>query len=183
MLKIATWNVNSLRVRLPHLLQWVERTQPTVIALQETKLPDADFPLPALQAAGYEAIFSGQRTYNGVAILSKTPMLDKVTDVANYPDPQRRLLAVTVGDVRVINLYVPNGQSVDSEKYQYKLAWLNNITAYISEELKTHPNLVVLGDFNIAPAAIDVHDAKAWEGKVLCSDLEREAFAGLLNLG
>jgi exodeoxyribonuclease III len=181
--KIATWNVNSLRVRLPHLLAWLKSAEPNVIALQETKLPDADFPLSQLTEAGYAAIFSGQRTYNGVALLSRNKMTDMVTDVDGFLDPQRRILAGTVGDIRVINVYVPNGQCVDSEKYHYKLTWLEHMTAFIAEQLKTHPKLIVLGDFNIAPQLIDVHDPAMWEGKVLFSEPERALFSKLLNLG
>lgn len=182
-LKIVSWNVNSLRVRLPHVLTLIDSHQPDVIALQETKLPDADFPLAALQEAGYSALFSGQRTYNGVAVLSKSPLSNPVTDIPGLDDPQRRVLAVTVGDTRVINLYVPNGESVTSDKYRYKLNWLEKLTDFLREELKNHPKTVILGDFNIAPDEIDVHDPIQWEGKVLFSTQERDAFRTLISLG
>lgn len=181
--KIATWNVNSLRVRLPHVLAWLSDMKPDVLALQEIKMPDADFPHEEISAAGYHAVVSGQRTYNGVAVLTRLPAKDPILDIPGLDDPQRRVLAVTVGEVRVINLYVPNGESVGSEKYQYKLNWLKHLDAWLTSEIQAHPKLVVLGDFNIAPADIDVHDPKAWDGKVLCSEPERAAFQGMLKLG
>lgn len=181
--KIATWNVNSLRVRLPHVLAWLSDMKPDVLALQEIKMPDADFPHEEMTAAGYHAVVSGQRTYNGVAVLTRLPASDPVLDIPELQDPQRRVLAVTVGDVRVINLYVPNGESVGSEKYQYKLNWLKHLDHWLKLEMKKHPKLVVLGDFNIAPADVDVHDPKAWEGKVLFSAPERAAFQDMLKLG
>lgn len=182
---IATWNVNSLRVRLAHLADWINLAKPDVIALQETKLIDADFPLSALAELGYSAVFSGQKTYNGMAILSKQKIhdTDVITDVPGLIDPQRRILCASIGDVRVVNLYVPNGQSVGSEKYQYKLSWLAKIKEFLAAELQKYPKLVVVGDFNIAPDAIDVHDPEQWEGKILCSDAERAAFADILSLG
>lgn len=181
--KIATWNVNSLRVRLPHVLTWLESAKPDVLALQETKVPDDDFPFAAIEEAGYQVVASGQRTYNGVAILSRIKAKDLVMDIPGQDDPQRRVLGATIGDVRVLNLYVPNGESVGSVKYGYKLGWLKNLQAYLQAELVKHPKFIILGDFNIAPADIDVHDPAAWAGKVLCSDLEREALAGITALG
>lgn len=183
MLKIATWNVNSLRVRLSHVLQWLQEHQPDILALQEIKLIDDDFPVTELQQAGYQCIFSGQKTYNGVAILSKQPMTDKQVDLPSFSDSQRRILLATVGDVRVVNLYIPNGESVVSEKYQYKLTWLQHVEQLLKQELQTHAKVVVLGDFNIAPEDRDVHDPAAWAGKVLCSELERVAFQSMLKLG
>lgn len=182
---IATWNVNSLRVRLAHLAEWLNMAKPDVLALQETKLLDADFPLSALAEMGYSAVFSGQKTYNGMAILSKHKILDTdvITDVPGLIDPQRRILCATIENVRVVNLYVPNGQSVGSEKYQYKLTWLAKIKEFLAAELQKYPKLVVVGDFNIAPDAIDVHDPLLWEGKVLFSEAERAAFADILQLG
>jgi len=181
--QIATWNVNSLRVRLPHLLDWLAVNPVDILALQETKLPDADFPQAALEEAGYRASFSGQRGYNGVAILTRTSFADSVadivTDVPGLEDPQRRVLALTAGTVRVIDLYVPNGQSLESEKYPYKLRWLEAVRAWISAEARAHERLVVLGDFNIAPEDRDVHDPKAWEGSVLVSPAERAQLAAL----
>jgi exodeoxyribonuclease-3 len=181
--KIATWNVNSLRVRLPQVLQWLESEQPDLLALQETKLTDDQFPETDLLAAGYHAVFCGQKTYNGVAILSRTPVTDVVTDIPNLEDPQRRILAVTHGDVRLIDLYVPNGESVESDKYLYKLDWLKWLNAWLETELARHARLVLVGDFNIAPQDADVHDPEAWRGSVLFSEPERAAFQRLLGLG
>ncbi len=182
-MKIATWNVNSLKVRLPHVLDWLAREQPDVLALQETKTEDGNFPLAALQAAGYQACFSGQKTYNGVAVLSRQAGEAMVTDVPGLDDPQRRILAVTVGACRIVDLYVPNGSEVGSEKYGYKLDWLSRVHDWLAGELQRHSRLVVLGDFNIAPEDRDVHDADAWREKILCSTPERQAFQGLLQLG
>lgn len=181
--KIATWNVNSLRVRLPQVLEWLAREKPDVLALQETKLVDADFPLIEIENAGYHAIFSGQKTYNGMAILSRLPAQEMVTALPGLEDPQRRVLAATIGNMRVLNIYIPNGESVISEKYQYKLGWLEKLHAYVAAEIKIHPNFVILGDFNIAPEDRDVHDPAEWEGKVLFSEPEKAAFQALLNLG
>lgn len=184
---IATWNVNSLRVRLPHVQQWLDSTRPDVLALQEIKLINDDFPLNEFQELGYHAIVSGQKTYNGVAILSRHPIesSNMVTDIPHLTDidPQRRLLAVTINNIRLVNLYIPNGQSVDSDKYRYKLNWLDALNRYLQQELTSATQLLVMGDFNIAPDEIDVHDPKLWAGKVLFSDLEREAFRMLLQLG
>jgi len=182
-MKIATWNVNSLRVRLPQVLQWLESAQPDLLALQETKTTDDVFPETDLLAAGYLALFSGQKTYNGVAILSRTPGRDIITDIPGLEDPQRRVLATTYGNVRLINLYVPNGESIESDKYQYKLNWLDKLAEWLKSELQQHAKLVVVGDFNIAPADADVHDPVAWKDSVLCSPAERAAFHRLLGLG
>jgi exodeoxyribonuclease-3 len=182
-MKIASWNVNSLNVRLPHVERWCEAAAPDVLALQETKLEDAKFPVDALARAGYHAAFSGQKTYNGVAILARQPLTDVVHGVDGYEDPQRRVLSATVGDVRVVNLYVVNGQAVGSEKFAYKLEWLARVRAHLAVELARHPRLVVLGDFNIAPDDRDVHDPDAWREQILCSTPEREALAGILGLG
>jgi exodeoxyribonuclease-3 len=179
----ATWNVNSLKVRLPQLTQWLSINPIDVVVLQETKLSDPDFPRTEIEALGYEAAFSGQKTYNGVATLARTGFEDVVTELPGLGDPQRRLLAVTVGGVRVINVYVPNGQSVDSEKYAYKLAWLAALEEYLRTELAAHRKLLILGDFNIAPEDVDVHDPKAWEGAVLVSPAERAALARVQALG
>jgi len=183
MLKIASWNVNSLNVRLPHVLAWSEVAQPDVLALQETKLTDDRFPVDALQEAGYRSVFAGQKTYNGVAILSREAATDPVTDIPGLDDHQRRILAATVGDVRIVNLYVVNGSEVGSEKYDYKLHWLDRVTRWLATELEQHDNLVVLGDFNIAPDDRDVYDPEAWREKILCSTLEREALGRILDLG
>ena len=182
-MKIATWNVNSLKVRLPQVLDWLAAHQPDVLCLQETKLEDVNFPSAEISAAGYQTVFSGQKTYNGVAILSKTPVADAVAAIPGLVDEQKRVLAATIAGVRVINLYIPNGQSVDSDKYQYKLGWLEAMTAWLADELARHPRLALLGDFNIAPDERDVHDPKAWEGQVLFSLPEREAFRRLVDLG
>jgi exodeoxyribonuclease-3 len=183
MVKIATWNVNSLRVRLPQVLDWLATQQPDILALQETKTLDGDFPRTDLETAGYQVAFAGQKTYNGVAVLSRSPMTEMVADLPGLQDPQRRVLGVTVAGARVLNLYVPNGQAVGSEKYDYKLSWLNALANYLQAQLATYPKLVVLGDFNIAPEDRDVHDPKLWENKVLCSEPERAALKRLLTLG
>jgi len=182
-MKIASWNVNSLRVRLPQVLDWLNQAQPDILAVQETKTSDPEFPASAFAEAGYQVLFSGQKTYNGVALMSRQLASDPVTDPPNLEDPQRRILAATVGDVRVIDLYVPNGSEVGSDKYAYKLDWLSKMTEYLRDELARHPRMVVLGDFNIAPEDRDVHDPEAWRGKILCSEPEREAFRNLLGLG
>lgn len=182
-MKLVTWNVNSLKVRLPQVLEWLGAHQPDVLCLQETKLEDVNFPVAEIFAAGYQTVFSGQKTYNGVAILSGTPVTDAVVAIPGFADEQKRVLAATIAGVRVINLYIPNGQSVDSDKYQYKLGWLEALTAWLADELAHHPRLVVLGDFNIAPDERDVYDPKAWEGQVLFSLPEREAFRRLVDLG
>ena len=182
-MKLVSWNVNSLKVRLPQVLEWLAAHQPDVLCLQETKLEDVNFPAAEIAAAGYQALFSGQKTYNGVAILSKLPAVEPIAAIPNFADEQKRVLAATIGDVRVIDVYIPNGQSVDSDKYQYKLSWLQALTAWLAEELARHPKLALLGDYNIAPDDRDVHDPKAWEGQVLCSQSEREAFRRLIGLG
>ena len=158
MLKIATWNVNSLNVRLPQVLSWLDSSRPDILALQETKLTDDKFPVAEFESAGYRALFSGQKTYNGVAILSREPGAEVITDLPGLDDPQRRVLAASYGELRVLNLYVPNGESVGSEKYAYKLDWLDKLIDFVAAELKRHPKLVVLGDFNIAPEERDVYD-------------------------
>ena len=182
-MKLATWNVNSLKVRLPQVLDWLGQHRPDVLCLQETKLEDANFPAGAIRDAGYQVLFSGQKTYNGVAILSRAPASDAVAAIPAFDDHQKRVLAATINDVRVICLYVPNGQSVDSDKYQYKLQWLAAVTAWLKDELKRFPRLAVLGDFNIAPEERDVYDPKAWEDQVLFSAQERDAFKALLDPG
>ncbi|HLB57817.1 MAG TPA: exodeoxyribonuclease III, partial [Gammaproteobacteria bacterium] len=182
-MKIATWNVNSLRVRLPHVLNWLISEKPDVLALQETKLPDADFPIDTIKEAGYDVVFSGQRTYNGMAILSKSPAADIIADLPELEDPQRRVLGVTLDDIRIINLYIPNGESVTSDKYRYKLQWLQKLDLFLKKELRTHSKIIILGDFNIAPADIDVHDPELWKGQVLFSEPERAAFQTILKIG
>ena len=181
---IATWNVNSLRVRLPQLLDWLVREQPDVVGLQETKVVDEDFPLAQLREAGYQAVFAGQPTYNGVALLSRCPPTDpRIRLPGREDDPQQRFVAASYGDLRVVNVYVPNGSAVGSDKYAYKLAWLADLRGYLASALAQWPRLLVMGDFNIAPADMDVHDPVAWEGQVLVSPAEREALDGLAALG
>jgi len=181
--RIATWNVNSLRVRLPQLLEWLAGANADVVALQETKLTDDAFPAAELQAAGYHSVWSGQKTYNGVALLARTEPAAVLRDMPGFDDPQRRVLAATVGKVRVINLYVPNGQSVGSDKFLYKLGWLRSLREWLRSELAAHPLLLVLGDFNIAPEDRDVHDPAAWAGSVHVSAEERAALRDTLALG
>lgn len=182
-MKIATWNVNSLRVRLPQVLDWLTTQQPTILGLQETKLTDPNFPVEPIEALGYHVAFAGQPTYNGVAVLSKQPISEVITDLPGLDDPQRRVLAATTGGIRFINLYVPNGQAVGSDKYDYKLDWLEKLHAFLREQLEQYPRLAVVGDFNIALEPEDVHDPEEWEGKILFSDRERAALRGLLELG
>jgi exodeoxyribonuclease-3 len=182
-MKIATWNVNSLRVRLPQVLDWLRAMVPDVVALQETKLTDEEFPVAEIEAAGYRAVFAGQKAYNGVALLTRRPCADVLSDLPGSNDPQRRFLAATHDGVRVINVYVPNGENVGSDKFQYKLDWFTQLAAYVTRELAKHPCLVVLGDFNVAPEDHDVHDPKAWAGQVLFSEPERAALQRLLEVG
>ena len=182
-MKIATWNVNSLNVRLPHVLEWLASAEPDVLVLQEIKQVSEAFPEASFVEAGYQAVASGQKTYNGVAVISRKPSADQVTDFPGFEDPQRRILASTIDGVRVINLYVPNGHSVGSEKYEYKLGWLSALNIFLKDQMKTHDKLVVLGDFNIAPEDRDVYDAEKWGDDILCSPLEREALGELLKLG
>lgn len=182
-MKLATWNVNSITVRLPQVLAWLQAHDIDVLALQETKVIDEKFPFQSFEEIGYQVYFSGQKTYNGVAIISKHAIEEVIKDIPNFDDLERRFLAVTVKGIRLINLYVPNGQSLDSPKYQYKLAWLNAVNTYLKAELKRYPKLVVVGDFNIAPEDRDVHDPALWVGNVLVSEAERERFREMLKLG
>ncbi|MDR1648542.1 MAG: exodeoxyribonuclease III [Zoogloeaceae bacterium] len=183
MTRLATWNVNSLKVRLPHLLDWLAETRPDIVALQETKLEDPNFPRAELEAAGYHAAFSGQKTYNGVALVSRAAMANVICGNPYFPDLQKRLIAATLAGTRVICAYFPNGQEVGSDKYAYKLAWLAALNLWLKEELSRHPRLVLCGDFNLAPEDADVHDPADWKDKILCSPPERAAFQGLLDLG
>lgn len=183
MLKIATWNINSLRIRLPHVLGWLKTHQPDILALQELKLPTEEFPLAEIQQAGYQAMVSGQRTYNGVAILSRRDGQEIITDIPGLEDTQRRIISLTLEDMQIINLYVPNGESVVSDKYLYKLDWLKKMTHYLQQQLLANKRLIVLGDFNIAPENQDVHNPLMWEGQVLFSQPERDAFQSLLKMG
>lgn len=182
-MKLATWNVNSLNVRLPHVMTWLEENPTDVLCIQETKLTDDKFPFAQIEAAGYHVAYTGQKTYNGVAILSKLPITDVVKNNPRLDDPQQRILAATIDGVRIVCAYVPNGQSVDSEKYLYKMGWLDAFHAWISEEAAQHPQLAVVGDYNIAPEDRDVHDPAAWEGMVHVSPRERAALQRLLDIG
>ncbi len=183
MIRLASWNVNSLKVRLEHILTWLDSSGVDVLALQETKLIDEHFPLNVFNELGYHAIYAGQKSYNGVAIISRYPMSNTLYEIPGLEDFQRRVLVTNIGDLRLINLYVPNGSQVDSEKYFYKLDWIKKVTAFITEQMKSHPLLAVVGDFNIAPEDIDVHNPAEWEGCVLVSPPERQAFRDLLALG
>jgi exodeoxyribonuclease-3 len=181
--KIASWNVNSLNVRLPHVLAWCQDQSPDVLALQETKLTDERFPAQAIEEAGYYVAYSGQKTYNGVAVLSRHQPAEIVTDIPGVEDPARRVLAVTLGNLRLINLYVPNGKAVGTEKYDYKLNWLAGLRDWLRTELAEHERIAVVGDFNVAPEDRDVHDPEEWRESILCSTPEREALGALLALG
>lgn len=180
---LSTWNVNSLKVRLPHLLSWLQVNSPDVVCLQETKLEDVKFPVAEIEGMGYRASFSGQKTYNGVAILSRLPATDVECGIPDFADEQKRVIAATIIGVRVVCAYVPNGQTVGSDKYSYKLSWLNAFSEWIRSDLVKYPDLAILGDFNIAPGDEDVHDPAAWAGQVLCSTPERDAFNKLIALG
>ncbi|MGA8009990.1 MAG: exodeoxyribonuclease III [Thiomonas sp.] len=182
-MKIATWNVNSLTVRLPQVIDWLQAHQPDVLALQETKLTDDKFPKDELQAAGYQSVFLGQRTYNGVALLSRLPLESVQRNIPGFDDAQARGIAATVGDVRVIDTYFPNGQAPESEKFAYKMRWLDALEAWVAAELQRTPKLVLLGDFNIAPEDRDVFDPVAWAGQIHCTPEERGHFQQLLGLG
>jgi len=181
-MRLATWNVNSLKVRLPHVLAWLAEKQPDVLCVQETKTEDANFPAQAITDAGYQALYSGQKTYNGVALLSRAAGTDVVSGIPGLDDPQKRVLAATYGDTRVVCVYVPNGESVESDKYQYKLRWLAALTEWLRAELQKYPRLALLGDYNIAPEDRDVWDPKEWQGKVLFSAPEHAALDALLAL-
>ena len=182
-MKLATWNVNSLKVRLPQVLEFLAARTPDVVCLQETKIEDDKFPLMEIVAAGYQAICCGQKTYNGVAILSRNQAADVVMGIDGYADPQKRVIAATVDGVRVICVYIPNGESVESEKYKYKLDWLRRLNNCLKIELEKYPRLAILGDYNIAPEDRDVHDPNFWQGKVLFSEPEKTAFNALVALG
>jgi exodeoxyribonuclease-3 len=186
-MKLATWNVNSLKVRLPQVLDWLAAHPVDLLCLQETKLTDDRFPEQELAAAGYRSIFSGQPIYNGVAIIWRADTGWEPQDVVfgnpHFPDEQKRLISATLGGIRVVCAYVPNGQAVDSDKYEYKLRWLDALNVWLQAALIDSPRLVVAGDYNIAPDDQDVHDPQAWAGQVLCSEPERERFAALLALG
>ena len=182
-MKIATWNVNSMKVRLAQVLEWLAAQQPDVLVLQEIKQVSEAFPTDAFEEIGYRSLANGQKTYNGVAVVSRTEPTDPVSAIPDFDDAQKRVLATTITGVRVVNLYVPNGQAVGSDKYDYKLGWLAALSLYLENELRRYERLVVLGDFNIAPADEDVYDPEKWGDAILCSPREREALATLLDLG
>jgi len=182
-MKIAAWNVNSLKVRLPQLLDFLATRQPDAVCLQETKLTDDKFPLAELEAAGYHVGYTGQKTYNGVAIISRTPLVDTTFGIAGLEDEQKRVIAATVDGVRLVCVYCPNGQALDSDKYPYKLAWFDALSIWLKDELARYPRLAVLGDYNIAPDDRDVHDPTLWKDCILVSPPERERFQTLLSLG
>jgi len=182
-MKIASWNVNSLRVRLPHVLDWLDTHRPDVLGLQELKMPTEAFPTDEIAELGYQSVAYGQKTYNGVALLSLEEPDNVATGLPNFPDEQRRVIAADYNGVRVVNLYVPNGQTVGADKYIYKLAWLDALGNWLTEELAANPNIVVIGDFNIAPADRDIYDPDEWRDKILCSDDERARLRKLESIG
>ena len=182
-MQLATWNVNSLAVRLPHVLDWLAAHPVDALVLQETKLTDDKFPAAELQAAGYHVVFHGQKTYNGVALLSRTEALDVVRNIPGFADEQARVIAGTVGGVRVVGGYFPNGQAPDSDKFAYKMRWLDALRHWLADELARHPALVLMGDFNIAPEDRDVYDPVAWAGQIHCTPEERAQFQALQALG
>lgn len=183
MMKLATWNINSLNVRIDHVLDWIGRHEPDVLCLQETKLEDAKFPREVLKNAGYDSVFFGQKTYNGVAILSRHSMRDVTPGIPGFEDEQKRVLSATVGDVRVVCVYVPNGEKLGSPKFDYKMKWMAALREWLTKELQTHPKLAVVGDYNVAPEARDVHDPALWEDKIHFTKPEREALHTLFDVG
>lgn len=183
MLKVATWNVNSLKIRLQQVLDWLDAGQADILALQETKVTDELFPAEVFREKGWYLHYSGQKTYNGVAVISRYPIEDVCLDIPLLEDPQRRIMAATIKGIRLLNLYIPNGSLVGSEKYLYKLSWLEKMQSFIAQQLSLHSKLMVVGDFNIAPDNIDVHDPVAWAGSVLVSEAERAAFSAFCQLG
>ncbi len=182
-MKLATWNVNSLKVRLPQVLEFLAAHQPDALCLQETKSEDEKFPIAEINAAGYHAVYSGQKTYNGVAILSLQEPQEVTMGIAEFEDPQKRVISALVNGVRIVCVYIPNGESVESVKYAYKLDWLRRLNACLKEELTRYPRLAVLGDYNIAPEDRDVHDPNFWAGKVLFSEPEKAALRDIAALG
>lgn len=183
-MQIATWNVNSLNVRLPHLLDWLEKNQEIdIVGLQETKTIDEKFPVEAINEAGYQVVYSGQKTYNGVAVLSRNNIEDVVMDLDGIEDKQRRVLGCTINGVRIYNLYFPNGQSLESDKFRYKMNWLEALHKQIEKEQEQYDKVIVMGDYNIAPADADVHDPAEWKNKVHCSAIERTHLQRLYEKG
>lgn len=182
-MQIATWNVNSLKVRLPQVLNWLQKTNCDVLALQELKLDNGNFPVSAFSDLGYQVVYNGQKTYNGVAIVSRLPIEDICLDIPGYDDIQKRVITATINNIRIMCVYVVNGESKTSEKFNYKLSWLNALYGYVADSLQLYDNFVVLGDFNIAPDDIDVYDPIAWNNQVLCSIEERVEWLKLIELG
>ena len=187
-MKIASWNVNSLRVRLEQVLNWLDQNQPDALCLQELKMPDADFPIDAFAELGYSSVFTGQKTYNGVATLTKMVAENVVIDLPDFADEQRRYIAADVtsqngSKARVVNVYVPNGQALDSDKFVYKRAWFQKLQAAMRAELGKNTHVVLVGDFNITPTDLDVHDPDKWRGKIHCSDIERLMLQKLMSEG
>lgn len=182
-MKIATWNVNSLKVRLPQVLRWLQENPVDIFCLQETKLTNDKFPIDEIEAAGYQAVYTGQKTYNGVAILARQQATDIVRNNPLFPDEQQRIVTATYGKIRIICAYIPNGQSVGSDKYHYKIEWLKALHNWLAEEKKKYPYIALLGDYNIAPEDHDVYDPVSWEGNILVSEQERAAFRALLDMG
>lgn len=183
-MKLATWNINSLAIRLPQVQAWLAAHRPDVLCLQETKLSDEKFPPPeAWTELGYRAAFFGQKTYNGVALLSLAEPEGVVRNIPGFDDPQARVITATVQGVRIINAYFPNGQAPDSDKFQYKMRWLEALRSFVATELTRHPRLALLGDYNIAPEDRDVHDPVAWAGQIHCTPEERAHFQALTATG
>lgn len=182
-MKLTTWNVNSLKVRLPQVLQWLQTNPVDVLCIQETKLTDDKFPQAEIEAAGYHVVFTGQKTYNGVAILSRHPIEDVQKNNPLFEDEQQRIIAATIAGMRIVCAYIPNGQAPGTDKFSYKLRWLEALEQWLQQEMAKHPNLALLGDYNIAPDDRDVHDPAAWEGMNLVSPEERTAFQRLIALG
>jgi exodeoxyribonuclease III len=181
--RIATWNVNSLKIRLPHLLDWLASQQPDVMCLQETKTEDPNFPRAEIERAGYRAVYCGQKAYNGVAILARGELTDVQHGIPDFADDPKRVIAATVDDLRILCLYAPNGEAPGTDKYEYKLRWYAALTRWLTQELPKRPNLAVLGDLNVAPEPRDVHNPKRWEGKIHFSEPERAAFREVINVG
>ena len=182
-MKIASWNVNGIRARIDHVVAWIEDNQPDVLALQETKVVDELFPYDAFEALSYSVEAFGQKSYNGVANIIKNGSAETSKGISGFDDPQTRVISTTHEDIRVVNVYVPNGQAVGSEKFAYKLDWLEHLKKMLNDDLKKYPKMVVLGDFNIAPCDEDVHDPEKWRDKILCSDQERTMFEQILSMG
>jgi exodeoxyribonuclease III len=182
-LRLATWNVNSLKVRLPHLLDWLSAARPDVVCLQETKTEDANFPSAELERAGYQSVYCGQKAYNGVAILSRGPITDVAHGIPDFADDPKRTIAATIGDIRVVCLYAPNGEAPGTEKYAYKLRWYEALARWLTAELPRRPQLAVLGDMNVAPEDRDVHNPKRWEGKIHVSAPERASLKAVSQVG